>query len=55
MNTLATERPRTEASQLEFKALVNLLIKAFGPAAAKERSNQEERALRRELWMLGGG
>lgn len=59
MNTLATERPGTETPRLDFKALLDLLIKAFGPAfgpsAAGQRSHQEDRALRRELWMLGGG
>ena len=55
MNTLATERPGAGTPRLEFKALLDLLIKAFGPSAAGQRSHQEDRALRRELWMLGGG
>ena len=55
MNTLVNERPRTATPKGDLKALFDLLLKAFGPVAVGERSNQEDRALRRELWMLGGG
>lgn len=55
MTTLVNERAGSEAPKADFKALLERLFKAFGPASARERSPQEDRALRRELWMLGGG
>jgi len=55
MNTLPNERTRTTAPRIELKDLLAQLLKAFGPTAAGERSRAEDRELRRELWMLGGG
>lgn len=55
MNTPANERLRNKAPKADFKAFLELLLKAFGPASTRVRSPQEERTLRRELWMLGGG
>lgn len=54
MSTLATARTRTPTERIGMVSLALALIKAFSPAPRQERSLDDERTLRRELWMLGG-
>lgn len=53
MNTLVNERV-VETERNGIVELLQALLQAFAPAPRKERTADEERTLRRELWMLGG-
>ncbi len=54
MSTLVTATTRTSTERIGMVSMALAALKAFGPAPSKERSLNDERTLRRELWMLGG-
>jgi hypothetical protein len=56
MSTLVTARTRTltPTERIGMVSLALALLKAFAPAPRQERTLNDERTLRRELWMLGG-
>ncbi len=56
MSTLVTARTRTRTptERIGMVSLALALLKAFAPAPRQERTLNDERTLRRELWMLGG-
>lgn len=51
--TLVTERV-IETERNPLVVLLQALVNAFAPVPRHERTADEERTLRRELWMLGG-